>query len=120
MGVTAPRPVVVRRLHGMASIVDANCTGSSRPRLPPSTQHRSREVAHAGDGLVAVASRWRYHTGPRTPARSQPTWRLPHESLPTRRDVLSNRRAIGPLHAGQAHSAATRLVRGLNSSRDEF
>ena len=36
------QPVVVRRLHGMASIVDADCTGSSRPGLPPSTQHRSR------------------------------------------------------------------------------
>ena len=33
-------------------------------------------------------SQWRYHTDPRTPACSQPTWRLPHESLPTRRDVL--------------------------------
>jgi hypothetical protein len=61
-----------------------------------------------------VPSQWRYHTGPRTPACSQPTWRLPHESLPTRRDVLSNRCAIGPLNSGQAHSAATRLVRGLN------
>ena len=55
---------------------------------------------HAGDGLVAVPRDGGTTLArARRPARSRPGG-LPHERLPTRGDVLSNRCAIGPLECG--------------------
>ena len=66
--------------------------------------------------LAMAVPHWPAHAGPLVADLAGSRMKgCQHAGMCSPTAVLS-----APLNAGQAHSAATRLVRGLNSRRDEF